>query len=185
MRSMNVLYAVLDLSLGLFLYSFVEYAHHRWGGHTAWLPSLRHSHQEHHRDPQEGGVTFGTKLRERLGLVVKALTVFAVVLFAALPWPHASIVLTGLLAGYGYSEWFHHQMHHHWPTTAVGRFLWRHHYVHHFIDGRVNYGFTSPFWDLALGTLRVMPTVQVPGRRVPPQPYPPGISIRTRKVKTS
>ena len=154
--------------VGVLAYGFIEYAHHRWGGHTRWLVALRASHLAHHRDPQEGGVTFREKIAERAPLVGKVLAGFAVVCLVLFSVPVAGAILAGMLGGYLHSEWFHHRMHHRWPGNAVGRFLWRHHYVHHFVDGTVNYGFTSPIWDLLLGTYRHVNEVQVPTRLVPP-----------------
>jgi len=174
----------IDLAAGLLLYTFVEYAHHRWGGHTTWLRSLRRSHGAHHRDPQEGGVRFTTKLVERAPLVAKLMLLFGAAFALVLPLAHAGVVLAGLLGGYLYSEWFHHRMHHVWPRTAVGRFLWRHHYIHHFVDGHVNYGFTSPLWDIVLFTWRREPSVAVPAHRVPdPDRSVVGIEVRARRAR--
>ena len=153
--------------LGGFVFSFIEYAHHRYGGHSGAMGSrIRASHKAHHRDPMEGGVTYPTKLRQRIPLVALG---SAIVGLIALPAGviHSACVTGGAIAAYAYSEWFHHRMHHRAPRNRFERWMWRYHYVHHFRDPRTNYGFTSPLWDFVLGTARVERSVRVPASRIP------------------
>jgi sterol desaturase/sphingolipid hydroxylase (fatty acid hydroxylase superfamily) len=176
--------AAAQLGAGLFAFTFLEYAHHRWGGHTRALGRrLLASHREHHRDPIEGGVSYPTKLRQRAPLVGGLSLVFALALAPALGLGGAGFVVAGLLAGYLYSEWFHHRMHHAAPRGPVGRYLWRHHYVHHFVDATKNYGFTSPLWDLLLFTYRSEAELTLPARLLCAS-WPegvPGFHVRGRR----
>lgn len=170
------------LVLGLFGYSFIEYAHHRWGGHTRWSPRLRRSHQAHHQDPREGGVRLVEKYRQRAPLVLLVGVLLGMPIALLLPSALALSTFVGLLTGYAYSEWFHHRMHHARPRSAVARWLWRYHYVHHFVDPTVNHGFTSPLWDLILRTYRPMDHVAIPRKLAPPWTEDvPGFSIRSSR----
>lgn len=158
---------------GVVYYSLIEYVHHRNGGHLrAFGARLMASHQAHHRDPPEGGVRLLEKYRQRAPLVL-LLSVLLGGPFLGLLWPLRDgllpgvSVIAGLLAGYAWSEGFHHTMHHRCPRNRLERWLWRHHYVHHFVDPRVNYGFTSPLWDWVFRTSVQHPVVRCPGRLVP------------------
>jgi sterol desaturase/sphingolipid hydroxylase (fatty acid hydroxylase superfamily) len=161
-------YGVLMLAsggLGVLAFSLVEYLHHRIGGHRKRLGSLYVSHQRHHGDPTEGGVTYGEKVRQRAPLVIGVLGVIGAGTIAFVGIARGAPFLGGMLAGYLFSEWYHHRMHHRPPTTRVGAWLRRYHYVHHFVDTRANFGFTTPLWDYVFGTARVMDRVTVSARK--------------------
>jgi dihydroceramide fatty acyl 2-hydroxylase len=151
----SLLATAADVLAGVLGMSFIEYAHHRWGGHATWMGRrVLESHGAHHRDPREGGVTYAQKLRQRLPLVVGVTSVLVAALWPAAGGAHAGRIALGLLGGYAYTEWYHHRMHHRAARGRFGRWMRRHHYVHHFVDARVNFGFTTPLWDWLLGTAR-------------------------------
>jgi len=58
-----------------------------------------------------------------------------------------SCVRGGLLAGYLAYDMLHYHVHHHTPTTALGRTLRELHMRHHFQDHERGYGVSAPFWD--------------------------------------
>ena len=58
----------------------------------------------------------------------------------------------GFLAGYLFYDMLHYHLHHHRPTTAVGRWLRELHMRHHFQDHERGYGVSAPFWDHVFGT---------------------------------
>lgn len=165
--------------------SLIEYVHHRVGGHTTRLGArLRDAHQAHHRDPREGGVALRTKYRQRLPLVTGVGAVIAATTWLFFDGPIAGAVLAGAVLGYLYSEGYHHHMHHRAPRTRVGAWLRRYHYVHHFVNPKVNYGFTSPVWDVVFGTFHVAETVALPQDRVPEELDPGmGFVLRERKAR--
>jgi sterol desaturase/sphingolipid hydroxylase (fatty acid hydroxylase superfamily) len=171
------------LLLGVVSYSFIEYVHHRHGGHLARFGArLYVSHQTHHGDPTEGGVTYVQKVVQRAPLVAGVLAVFAVPAVSILGARGAIAFLVGLLTAYLWSEWYHHRMHHRPPTTAIGAWLRRFHYVHHFVDTKSNFGFTTPVWDFAFGTARVMDRVEVSARKAAGAVVStPGVSVRPRQ----
>lgn len=176
---------ILAASSGAVTLSLIEYLHHRVGGHTVRLGErLREAHQAHHRDPQEGGVALRTKYRQRLPLVAGVGSMIAGASWLVFDGPIAAAVLTGSVLGYLYSEGYHHHMHHRAPHTRVGAWLRRHHYVHHFVDTKVNYGFTSPVWDLVFGTYKAAETVTLPPDRVPADLDPGmGFVLRERRSR--
>ncbi len=153
---------------GAALFPWIEYVHHRWGGHTRALGArVLASHQLHHRDPAEGGVSYTDKLRQRAPLVLAALIVLGAPLVVVFGARRATAALAGLLLSYAWSEWFHHRIHHRSPRNGFERWMWRYHYVHHFLDPTRNYGFTSPIWDFVFRTARVEREVRVPHSRAP------------------
>jgi sterol desaturase/sphingolipid hydroxylase (fatty acid hydroxylase superfamily) len=168
---MPILQAIVALLFGVLVFSLVEYVHHRIGGHARLLGDrLLASHRSHHRDAREGGVAFAEKLRQRAPLVLGVTPFFALGFVMALGASSGALATLGLVGGYVYSEWFHHRMHHRVPQSALARWLWRHHYLHHYADGRVNFGFTSPLWDVVFGTLRVSESVRIPSASFPEWP---------------
>jgi sterol desaturase/sphingolipid hydroxylase (fatty acid hydroxylase superfamily) len=165
--------------------SLIEYLHHRVGGHTVHLGErLKEAHQAHHRDPQEGGVALRTKYRQRLPLVTVVGAVVAATSWLVFNGPIAMAVLAGSMLGYLYSEGYHHHMHHRAPRTLIGAWLRRYHYVHHFVNPKVNYGFTSPVWDVVFGTYKAADIVTLPSDRVPADLDPGmGFVLRERRSR--
>lgn len=155
-------------ALGVLGFSFIEYVHHRHGGHLRKMGGrVLSSHRAHHADPLDGGATYVDKLRYRAPLVVGVSIVLALPALALLgPWTGGWLV-AGLLSGYLYSEWFHNRMHRVPPKGGWTRFMARYHYVHHFVDPNMNFGFTSPLWDIVFGTARLQSRVGVPRTMAP------------------
>jgi sterol desaturase/sphingolipid hydroxylase (fatty acid hydroxylase superfamily) len=58
----------------------------------------------------------------------------------------------GFLAGYLAYDMLHFHVHHHKPTTKVGRKLRELHMRHHFQDGDRGFGVSAPWWDHVFGT---------------------------------
>jgi sterol desaturase/sphingolipid hydroxylase (fatty acid hydroxylase superfamily) len=58
----------------------------------------------------------------------------------------------GFLAGYLFYDMLHYHVHHHRPTTALGKRLRELHMRHHFQDHERGYGVSAPFWDHVFGT---------------------------------
>jgi dihydroceramide fatty acyl 2-hydroxylase len=61
----------------------------------------------------------------------------------------------GFLAGYLAYDMIHYHLHHHTPTTRVGKWLRELHMRHHFQDDTRGYGISAPFWDRVFGTMPV------------------------------
>jgi sterol desaturase/sphingolipid hydroxylase (fatty acid hydroxylase superfamily) len=58
----------------------------------------------------------------------------------------------GFLAGYLFYDMLHYHVHHHTPTTALGKRLRELHMRHHFQNHERGYGVSAPFWDHVFGT---------------------------------
>jgi dihydroceramide fatty acyl 2-hydroxylase len=58
----------------------------------------------------------------------------------------------GFLSGYLFYDMLHYHVHHHRPTTALGKRLRELHMRHHFQDHELGYGVSAPFWDHVFGT---------------------------------
>ena len=59
---------------------------------------------------------------------------------------------SGFLAGYLAYDMLHYHVHHHVPTTAMGKKLRELHMRHHFQDGDRGFGVSAPYWDHVFGT---------------------------------
>lgn len=130
---------------GFVFWTFVEYWTHRsilhrflWHG----------THQHHHLHPK--------------AFVVFPLyylpTIFAVIFVAmalVLPAPQLWPIYAGFLVGYTWFMTMHHWLHH---IELTGRPRWLQRYAiwhnrHHKLDN-INFGITTPMWDVLFGTSR-------------------------------
>lgn len=145
-------------ALGLLGWTLAEYLLHRLVYHAIPSP-LSLGHDLHHRAP-----------RELIGVPWWLTTVLVVGLFRGLarlgaPGP-VGVTLGALWAGYiGYCL-LHHGSHHWRMGSGYLRAMKQHHHLHH-AHPDSNWGFTTPLWDILLGTYR--------GRAKPralPRPWP-------------
>lgn len=67
--------------------------------------------------------------------------------------PHAYPLFAGFLLGYLAYDYTHYHVHHHTPTTKLGKKLREQHMRHHFQDHRYGFGVSSPLWDVVFRTL--------------------------------
>lgn len=142
---------------GYVVWTFTEYAIHRWlfhQYHRPWLKKIwEAAHRAHHRqramnDPQHHALSL-------LCSVPTAAAVFCV-FWIALPLRLAIPCTAGFGAGYAFYELLHWCMH----TDALSRRLMRvswyalHHRLHaaHHRRMRMNFGFSIYVWDRLLGT---------------------------------
>jgi sterol desaturase/sphingolipid hydroxylase (fatty acid hydroxylase superfamily) len=137
--------AVVTFLAGLILFTFVEYAIHRWLLHNP-NSALSHLHAVHHNFPEKPSA-----------FLFPASIVILVPVWFLLTWLHfpaASFFLCGFSGGYFYFGMLHHFEH----TTRINqipfRWLqtrWAAHSVHHRID-QSNFGVMTSFWDYVFGT---------------------------------
>ena len=59
---------------------------------------------------------------------------------------------SGFLLGYLIYDMTHYHMHHHIPTTSLGKKMRELHMRHHFQDDSCGYGVSAPFWDVVFRT---------------------------------
>ena len=137
---------VVSSLLGLFVFSLIEYAVHRWLLHDL-RSALFYLHDAHHSNP---GKTSAFLFPASLLLLMPIWWLLTWVLHV----PQASYFLMGFSAGYFYFDTLHHVEH----TTRINqlpfRWLkkkWAFHSVHHRLD-QSNFGVTTSFWDYVFGT---------------------------------
>ena len=70
---------------------------------------------------------------------------------------HGPAVAAGFLFGYIVYDEIHYALHHHNPTTRLGKRLRELHMRHHFQDDEKGFGISAPYWDVVFRTF--------PGRR--------------------
>jgi len=152
-REMSIL-AVAGLFLvGVFFWTLIEYAIHRYAFH--YEPSSKIGkqfhfivHGVHHDYPNDG---------KRLVMPPVISIPLAVVfygLFLLLFGKAAPAVWAGLAAGYVCYDSIHYAIHHFPMKAGLLNRLKQHHLRHHYHDDHSGYGVSSPFWDYVFRTNR-------------------------------
>lgn len=156
---------VAALALGWLFFSFVEYGMHRYAFHER--PGRNwgsRQHLIHHA--QRDLVMSKFWITWSLTILISLLVLRPAV--SALVSPHAGWGFAlGAGGGFFLYEYFHTVTHWRAPRTGYGRWVRRHHFHHHFGGPMTNYGFTTPLWDLALGSYVAVDRVVVPRRMAP------------------
>lgn len=126
------------------LWTFIEYAVHRWVYHR--LGFFETMHDAHHAEPT-GLIAAPSFVIVPLVFLVSYLPAFFV------DRDVAGGFTSGLLVGYFFDMLVHHASHH-W-TLRRGSWLYRlrlRHMAHHFENVKGNYGVITAFWDRQLST---------------------------------
>jgi sterol desaturase/sphingolipid hydroxylase (fatty acid hydroxylase superfamily) len=142
---------------GCILWSFGEYALHRWVGHN---PKNQSDFADEHRTHHAQRFYFATARKKAMAVVPLVSVGLTVATFCA-GAPGAALVTGFAMAYIGY-EFLHRRLHTHPPRGPIGRFLRRHHFAHHFNAPQSNHGVSSPVWDMVFGTLRAPGVIRVP-----------------------
>lgn len=137
------LQAALVVLLGLFAFSFIEYAFHRWLFHGA-VPLFERGHTLHHERP----LGYDSLPFFFAPAVVLLLTG---VLMLALPAGVALLFMGAVALGYALYGFSHYVIHRRRFRSALWRKWAAVHNVHHYHPDK-NYGVTTPLWDFILGT---------------------------------
>jgi sterol desaturase/sphingolipid hydroxylase (fatty acid hydroxylase superfamily) len=66
--------------------------------------------------------------------------------------PAAYPFTAGFLSGYLAYDMVHYHLHHHAPSTRLGRWLRELHMRHHFQDDTRGFGISAPYWDTVFRT---------------------------------
>jgi sterol desaturase/sphingolipid hydroxylase (fatty acid hydroxylase superfamily) len=136
---------------GVLLWTFTEYALHRWVFHyqpTSRLGRRVHFlvHGIHHAYPRDS-----TRLVMPL-MVSAPLAAMFWGLFGFIFGPWRSGVFAGFLFGYLCYDMIHYATHHLPMRSRLGRALRRYHMNHHFVDDDTAYGVSNPLWDVIFAT---------------------------------
>lgn len=140
------------VATGWLVWTLVEYWLHRGLFHLApTTPARRVTafivHRHHHVAPGDRDRLVATPLYSG-GLALLLLGLYSLLAGPVARWP----LLAGSLLGYLAYELAHLRAHHGRPRTAVGRVLRRRHLRHHFTDAGLDFGISSPLWDLVFRT---------------------------------
>jgi len=144
---------------GLFVWTFVEYALHRFVfHHPVSTPVGRRihflGHGIHHLDPWDRmRLVFPPLAAALIALPVFGL-LYLSVLWTAAPLANAAALMAGLLVGYLVYDLSHYYQHHGRPRSRVGKWLKRYHLEHHHKSPEALYGVSNPLWDILLRTGR-------------------------------
>ncbi|MET9550065.1 sterol desaturase family protein [Streptomyces sp. NPDC006627] len=114
----------------------------RWGRRVHWM--MHGIHHDHPNDARRLVVPPLASLPVAVGVFL---------LFRCLPGKGVDFAVTaGFLTGYLAYEMVHFHVHHHRPSTKLGRSLRRGHLLHHFQDDERGFGVSCPYWDYVFGT---------------------------------
>jgi 4-hydroxysphinganine ceramide fatty acyl 2-hydroxylase len=142
---------VLFFLVGAFVFSFVEYALHRWMFH-ARSPFLSETHFAHHSDPLHPAA-----------LPFMSSAVSSPIFFFTLAPVTGAFAAHASLAGFFWAYFCYGVVHHLQHRIRIKdlpfrwlRTKWAAHAVHHGRDN-VNFGVTTSLWDRLLGTYYPVP----------------------------
>ena len=139
---------------GIFVFTFVEYAMHRWLYHPPEDATDKYQeftytiHGHHHAYPKD---------KQRLAMPpLLAVTIGTVLLiiFKLILNQYACAFLAGFMVGYAMYLLVHYMVHMFKMPNNFLKALWINHAIHHYADhDDVLYGVSTPLWDYIFGTL--------------------------------
>ena len=107
------------------------------GARLHWI--IHGVHHDHPNDPM--------RLVMPPSVSVPLSSLFVLAFYAVLGVPGFLPFSAGFLAGYLLYDMLHYHVHHHRPTTALGKQLRELHMRHHFQNHERGYGISAPYWD--------------------------------------
>jgi sterol desaturase/sphingolipid hydroxylase (fatty acid hydroxylase superfamily) len=138
--------------IGLFSFSLVEYAVHRYVFHMSTDTKLKEKiqytfHGVHHEYPKD------SKRLAMPPVLSVLLAVTLLVLFRTVMGEYAYAFLPGFVLGYASYLFVHYIVHVYQPPKNIFRSLWINHGIHHYKDTGKAYGVSSPLWDYIFRTM--------------------------------
>lgn len=145
-------YVVLFFFLGIFIWTFTEYAIHRWAFHyhpkSEWGKKLHFLvHGIHHDYPRDS-----TRLVMPIPVSIPLAALFYL-MFSALFGHYTQILFSGFIFGYVAYDSIHYATHHFPMRSGIAKWLKDYHIRHHFEDDEKAYGVSNPFWDFVFRTV--------------------------------
>lgn len=144
--------AIVSL-LGLLVWTFTEYALHRWAFHFPAKSKFGQRlvflfHGNHHDVPND-------KTRLVFPPVPAIIIMFLLWQFFGLfvPTRFMEVFMGAFTIGYLCYDYIHYATHHFPMTSAVGKYLRKYHLQHHYQGKAAKYGVSNPLWDYILGTV--------------------------------
>ncbi|HTR82264.1 MAG TPA: sterol desaturase family protein [Bacteroidota bacterium] len=144
---------IILFCLGLFVWSLTEYLLHREIFHlqpeSLWGKRLHFiMHGVHHDYPNDSRRLVMAPAIS-IPLSVGFFFLFRVVFGPKYVYPF----FAGFISGYLCYDMMHYAIHHFPMKGRIGGYLRRHHLRHHYLDSDINYGVSSPIWDVVFKTL--------------------------------
>lgn len=160
---------------GLFGWTFVEYIMHRWVFHVGKdveeqtrevlsdrpldepaLPLMKGftqtryfiEHGVHHDFPNDS-----RRLVMPPGVSIPLAFLFYFGFKAAFGVVATPALFAGFVTGYLVYDTTHYAVHHFRMTSRIGRYLKKHHFRHHYGDSGMDFGVSSPLWDVVFRTM--------------------------------
>ena len=151
---MQPVLAALTALCGLFVFTFIEYAAHRWLFHGNTGP-FKSGHDHHHEDPRG---------YDALPFFMPPLFMCALgaVFALAIPAGYALLLAGTIAAGYAAYGLSHVVIHVHRFKSPLMRRWAGFHNIHHYHPD-ANFGVTTGLWDVILGTRYHRQPHQIPG----------------------
>lgn len=138
---------------GVVLFTFAEYAVHRWvyhppenasPGYVDFTYKVHGVHHDYPKDKQR------LAMPPWLSLLVATTLLFV---FEFLVGQYAFSLLAGFLAGYASYLMVHYVVHIYPMPKNRFRALWINHAIHHYSEDEILFGVSSPLWDYVFGTV--------------------------------
>jgi dihydroceramide fatty acyl 2-hydroxylase len=138
--------------VGYCLWTLFEYWLHRvvfhfepedgFGAKLHWM--IHGVHHDHPNDP--------LRLVMPPAASIPLAVIVVGIIFLAAGTVHAPAVAAGFLSGYLIYDEIHYALHHHTPSTRLGKRLRELHMRHHFQDDDKGFGISAPYWDVVFRT---------------------------------
>lgn len=151
-EDLNLIYSLLMFIIGIFVWTFAEYALHRfvfhyepktdWGKRLHWL-----MHGVHHDYPQDA-----KRLVLPPGLSIIFSTILFIFFYLFIPIPTIYPYFSGFLLGYLFYDIGHYAIHHFSFKSNFFKKIKLHHMKHHYVEPNESYGVSSPLWDIIFRT---------------------------------
>jgi sterol desaturase/sphingolipid hydroxylase (fatty acid hydroxylase superfamily) len=138
---------------GVFIWTLTEYALHRHVFHlipeNIWGKRLHFiMHGVHHDYPND------SRRLVMAPAISIPLSIFFFFLFKTVCGPrYVFPFFAGFITGYLLYDMTHYAIHHLAMKNRLCNYLRKHHFRHHYSDSDVNFGVSSPMWDVVFGTL--------------------------------
>lgn len=138
---------------GTFLFTFAEYAIHRWvyhpphgasEGYKDFTYKIHGLHHDFPRDKQR------LAMPPLLAVVIATLLLFV---FELVLDQYGDAFAAGFVTGYAMYLLIHYSIHIFKPPNNVFRMLWVYHSIHHYSEDEILFGVSNPLWDYIFGTM--------------------------------
>ncbi len=158
--SLRLVYGRVDISTqlslaiaGLFFWTLTEYLLHREVFHlkpeSSWGKRLHFiMHGVHHDYPNDS-----RRLVMPPAVSIPLAAFFFILFRKVFGVVYVYPFFAGFIFGYLTYDMTHYAIHHFPLRGRIGTYLKKHHFRHHYMDADINFGVSSPLWDVVFRTL--------------------------------